>query len=161
MACHKQHNNSATEDSAAACKRSRRQNAIVDDPKQLAAMFASMVTVPASENEWIARNGDESLFKVLQQIVPEVRSKSSADYLTLYIPFRVVTCRLTSSHFPKTNHSCSAQICQPEDGRHRFKGRITGTEFNKVLGSQSDFVCARTRKLNLSRPAPKPRLLHL
>ena len=58
-------------------KRSKRECAVIDDPKQLAAMFASMVTVPASENEWIARNGDESLFKVLQQMMPEVRYISS------------------------------------------------------------------------------------
>jgi hypothetical protein len=52
-------------------KRSR-GNFVPDDPKHLGAMFASMVTVPADENSWIARKGDESLFKVLQQMIPEV-----------------------------------------------------------------------------------------
>ena len=42
-------------------------------------MFASMVTVPASENEWIARKGDESLFKVLKQMMPEVRQRSELE----------------------------------------------------------------------------------
>jgi hypothetical protein len=54
-----------------AFKRSR-CNLAVDNSIQLAARFASMVTVPASENEWVARNGDESLFKVLRQLLPEV-----------------------------------------------------------------------------------------
>ncbi len=55
-----------------AVKRSRRNLSVVDDPKGLATMFASMVTAPASEDEWIARNGDMSLFKVLEQMMPEV-----------------------------------------------------------------------------------------
>jgi hypothetical protein len=56
-----------------AVQRSKRYRAIVEDPMQLAVMFASMVTAPASVNEWIARNGDESLFKVLQDMMPEVQ----------------------------------------------------------------------------------------
>jgi hypothetical protein len=77
MADHQQHErDSPTADSEASrrvTKRTRGGHVVVDNPKQLAAMFASMVTVPASENEWIARNGDESLFKVLQQMMPEVQ----------------------------------------------------------------------------------------
>jgi hypothetical protein len=77
MADHSQAgDDSATAGAVEPVKRSRRHRAIVDDPMQLAVMFASMVTTPASENEWIARNGDESLFKVLQKMMPEVRHKS-------------------------------------------------------------------------------------
>ena len=57
-------------------KRPRENHVVIDDPKELSAMFASMVTVPAADYFWIARNGEESLFKVLQKMMPKVRSKS-------------------------------------------------------------------------------------
>ena len=75
--CNQVDDESATPGRRMTVQRSRRSHALVDNPKQLAAMFASMVTVPGSENDWIARNGDESLFKVLERMLPEVRSKSS------------------------------------------------------------------------------------
>ncbi len=89
MADHSQAADEATAGAVEPVKRSRRHRAIVDDPMQLAVMFASMVTTPASENEWIARNGDESLFKVLQKMMPEVRHKSQECHQNLQHDSRV------------------------------------------------------------------------
>ena len=45
------------------------------------------------------------------------------------------------------------QAVQPELKGHRFrlKGKISRSEFNKVLERSCDFVCARTRRRNLTR----------
>jgi hypothetical protein len=45
------------------------------------------------------------------------------------------------------------QVTQPESDGHRFrlKGRISGSEFNKILQASCGFVYARTRKKNVSR----------
>jgi hypothetical protein len=43
------------------------------------------------------------------------------------------------------------QIAQPQDGRHRMKGKLTNPEFNKILQANLGFVCARTRKKPLAR----------
>ena len=90
-------NDSATASSAVASKRLKRSHALVDDPKQtkqLAAMFATMVTVPASENDWIARNGDESLFKVLEKMLPEVRSIQSPQYIKASACSMSISCHV-------------------------------------------------------------------
>ncbi len=44
-----------------------------ESPKELAAAFACVVTAPSkSHMDWVARNGGESLFQALNQILPEV-----------------------------------------------------------------------------------------
>jgi hypothetical protein len=46
----------------------------VNNPKQLAAAFASTVTVHSfQESDWIARNGRESIFALFKEVFPEVR----------------------------------------------------------------------------------------
>jgi hypothetical protein len=54
----------------------RKERRITTDPKQLAAEFALAVTVQASEVDWIAKNGEESLFSTLRRIYPEVMELS-------------------------------------------------------------------------------------
>ena len=51
----------------------RRRPPLVENPKQLAAQFACAVT-EASPNptDWVARNGDQTIFRVLQKMLPEV-----------------------------------------------------------------------------------------
>lgn len=45
----------------------------VEDPKKLAVDFATSVTVESSRGgDWVARNGDESLFSTLRRILPQV-----------------------------------------------------------------------------------------
>ena len=40
---------------------------------ELAVAFANVVTVTSDNtNDWVARNGDESIFSVLQRLLPEV-----------------------------------------------------------------------------------------
>jgi hypothetical protein len=41
-------------------------------PKQVAAAIACSVTVPSTEMSWVARNGNESLFALLEYLLPEV-----------------------------------------------------------------------------------------
>ena len=44
-----------------------------ENQKHLAAAFACAVTVPSSKCvDWVARNGDESLFQAFYRILPEV-----------------------------------------------------------------------------------------
>ena len=50
-----------------------RKRAIIVNPKELAAEFANAVTEYSSNQmDWVARNGDESLFSTLTRIMPEV-----------------------------------------------------------------------------------------
>ena len=63
----------------------------------------------------------------------------------LQLPAVVCEKRLTSCFW--------LQISQPEDGRHRLKGKISGPEFNKLVQSECGFVCARTRKQSVARYA--------
>ena len=46
------------------------------DPKQLAISFASAATASSSKNDWVARNGQDSLFAVFQALLPEVTKVS-------------------------------------------------------------------------------------
>ena len=46
---------------------------LVADPVELARAFANTVTIPSdSPNDFVARNGDQSIFSVLWSILPEV-----------------------------------------------------------------------------------------
>ncbi len=52
-----------------------RAKIIEENPKQLALAFAAAVTVHSpSYRDWVARNGEESLFRTLHRILPEVKS---------------------------------------------------------------------------------------
>ncbi len=47
---------------------------VEDQPKQLALEFAMAVSVPSlNPNDWVARKGEESLFRTFQRMLPEVR----------------------------------------------------------------------------------------
>ena len=61
-------------------KRLRGNSVVMDDPKSLATMFEPMLSVPAPESYWIARNVDKSLFKVMQQMIPEVQCKADLQH---------------------------------------------------------------------------------
>jgi hypothetical protein len=55
-------------------KKMRNRGPVIENPKELAADFACTVTEYSSNNtDWVARNGDESLFSTLKIILPEVR----------------------------------------------------------------------------------------
>mmetsp|Transcript_77800 Transcript_77800/g.209679 ORF Transcript_77800/g.209679 Transcript_77800/m.209679 type:complete len:331 (-) Transcript_77800:34-1026(-) len=45
------------------------------------------------------------------------------------------------------------EIAQPEDGRHRLKGKISCAEFNKLVQNDCQFMCSRTRKQCVARVA--------
>ena len=46
---------------------------VKENPVHLAAAFACAVTVPTSNHmDWVARNGDESLFHAFNLVLPEV-----------------------------------------------------------------------------------------
>ena len=42
------------------------------DLKQFAVAFASVVTTSASSHDWVARNGDDSLYALMKFILPQV-----------------------------------------------------------------------------------------
>ncbi len=53
----------------------RTRKPIIENPKDLAAEFACAVTVySANQSDWVARNGDESIYQTLRRILPEVFS---------------------------------------------------------------------------------------
>jgi hypothetical protein len=52
----------------------KRKHVLIENPRQLAAYFASCVTTESdSDTHWVAKNGENSLFKILQRMIPEVR----------------------------------------------------------------------------------------
>ena len=54
-------------------RKMRTKGPIIENPKELAAEFSNAVTEHSSNPmDWVARNGDESLFQTLKKIVPEV-----------------------------------------------------------------------------------------
>ena len=58
-------------------KRNRKGKEIIENPKEFAATFAHSVTAPSDNNvDWVARNGEESLFRTLQRVIPEVSYRS-------------------------------------------------------------------------------------
>ena len=51
----------------------RSRKPLIENPRELAGDFACAVTEHSTNQmDWVARNGDESLFQTLQRIVPEV-----------------------------------------------------------------------------------------
>jgi hypothetical protein len=51
----------------------RTRKPIIENPKDLAAEFACAVTVySANQSDWVARNGEESIYRTLRRVLPEV-----------------------------------------------------------------------------------------
>ncbi len=45
----------------------------IDNPAELAALFAKVVTTSSDkQDDWVARNGEKSIFSALNNILPEV-----------------------------------------------------------------------------------------
>ena len=64
----------------------RARKPFIENPKELAGEFACAVTEHSTNHlDWVARNGDESLFHTLQRIVPE------ANFCTISFPLPFVT----------------------------------------------------------------------
>ena len=50
---------------------------LIFNPRQLAAFFATCVTVDGKSNAlWVAKNGESSLFNILQMMLPKVKAPS-------------------------------------------------------------------------------------
>ena len=59
---------------ASSIRSRKRKTVLFETPRQLAAVFACSVTTKSADNtHWVAKNGDNSLFKILQRMIPEVR----------------------------------------------------------------------------------------
>ncbi len=58
------------------CKRKQKRKDSIENPAELAVAFAKVVTVPSDvQDDWVARNGDKSIFSALRNILPELTSK--------------------------------------------------------------------------------------
>ena len=54
-------------------KRNPPRKHIIQNPAELAASFAKVVTTPSDmPDDWVARNGDKSIFFALRNVLPEV-----------------------------------------------------------------------------------------
>jgi hypothetical protein len=55
------------------CKRCPPINDSIDNPAKIAVSFANVVTTPSdTPDDWVARNGDKSIFSAFRNILPEV-----------------------------------------------------------------------------------------
>ena len=55
------------------CKPSPPGANLIDNPAELAAAFANVVTTPSEmAHDWVARNGDKSIFTAFRIVLPEV-----------------------------------------------------------------------------------------
>ncbi len=55
------------------CKPSPPGAHLIDNPAELAAAFANVVTTPSeAPDDWVARNGDKSIFTAFRIVLPEV-----------------------------------------------------------------------------------------
>ena len=109
----------------------RLNKAPIEHPRKSAASFAVAVTARvAAGNGWIARHGEQRLLRSLQRILPRVCSIFECCQSLSIIVMRELILGY-------------AQIIQPECKGHRFrlKGKISGSEFNKLL--QQKFLYAR------------------
>jgi hypothetical protein len=73
-ACSSQSSSNAARKMETSPARSRkRKTVLIENPRQLAAKFACSVTIEStSSTHWVAKNGENSLFKTLQRMIPEV-----------------------------------------------------------------------------------------
>ncbi len=55
------------------CKRSHLKSVFIDNPLEIAVLFANVVTTPSRmPHDWVARNGDKSIFAAFRNVLPEV-----------------------------------------------------------------------------------------
>jgi hypothetical protein len=55
------------------CNRSPTRTLIIDNPAEIAVFFANVVTTPSDvPDDWVARNGDKSIFSAFRSVLPEV-----------------------------------------------------------------------------------------
>ncbi len=53
--------------------RSPTRKLYIDDPEQIAVFFANVVTTPSDmPKDFVARNGDNSIFSAFRSVLPEV-----------------------------------------------------------------------------------------
>ena len=58
---------------ATKCNRSPTRTLYIDDPEQIAVFFANVVTTPSDmPKDFVARNGDNSIFSAFRSVLPEV-----------------------------------------------------------------------------------------
>ena len=128
---------------------------------ELAACFVLHATEQTqAPNSWIARDGENGLFAIFAQMVPQVElmicSKVIDSYgiLCYFVEVtsegRLSSCCLADINFALFSH---IQVIMPvEKGRRfRFKGKITSAEFNKVLRRACGFILYRTRRQDIAR----------
>jgi hypothetical protein len=56
---------------------------LIDEPAELAIAFANVVTIQSGPDDWVARNGNKSIFAVLYMLLPEVAALPQAIQLEL------------------------------------------------------------------------------
>ncbi len=72
-------------------RRFRSRTPIIENPKDLAAQFACAVTIySANQSDWVARNGNESIYRTLRRILPEVRSVSAFTTKLLVVAIEMI-----------------------------------------------------------------------
>ncbi len=55
------------------CKRSPLKSVFIENPLEIAVLFANVVTTPSRmPHDWVARNGDKSIFAAFYNVLPEV-----------------------------------------------------------------------------------------
>ena len=130
-----------------------RRSVLIGNPRQFASLFACCVTAESHDSHlWVAKSGDNSLFRTLQRIFPEVLD-DVCSYFSIYlinVAYFHVFYVCWSCHF--LIHF-GLQVIQSEEGRHRLKGKISNAEFSKLVKSECGFVCIRTRKQHIARYA--------
>jgi hypothetical protein len=53
------------------CARSTPRRHFIDKPAEIAVFFANVVTTPSAD-DWVARNGEQSIFSAFRSVLPEV-----------------------------------------------------------------------------------------
>jgi hypothetical protein len=62
-------------------KRIPLRTVLIENPAEIAASFANVVTAPsAMPDDWVARNGDNSIFSAFRNVLPEVITSSQPPF---------------------------------------------------------------------------------
>ena len=118
---------------------------------ELAIAFATVVTVPSDNlNDMVARNGDESIFCVLQKLSPEVISYNYTYSQLLHFAFPCVFKNIKTDMLMETT---PVQSCYTGSRKKPVEGKVARSELNKALQTKCGFVCSRSRKKALVRCA--------
>ena len=102
----------------------------IDHPEKLGAAFAAAVTIETAPGQgWLARNGEDSVFRTLHRILPKVPT------------WKIWAAMNNEFSF------CVDQIWQQEKlgSKRKVDGEISKAAFNKMLERSCGFMCARTR----------------